>query len=135
MGAWNAVLVGILCVGTILLLQWAVARHWGLPFRQPTIYYSKLHKFLHLGLNAASLLTFLSVSFAIANGDIDSDFRLFLLPVILIWLTEPLKVFMEWKYAENRILYKANLVNLVGGTALMVVMIFVFVKFLDIPFL
>ena len=135
MGAWNVLLVGILCVGTILFLQWAVARHWGLPFRQPAIYYSKLQKVLHLGLNAASLLTFLSVSFAIANGDIDSDFRLFLLPVILIWLTEPLKVFMEWKYAENRTLYKANLVNLVGGTAIMVLMIFVFVKFLDIPFL
>lgn len=132
---WYTALIGIGFIGIIVIMQWAVNRYWNLPFRQPTVYYTKLHKFLHFGLTGAFLLSHVSISFAVANGEIGSDFRLFIVPFLLIGLTEPLKIYMEWKYAENRILYKANLVTLLVGTALAVLMIFVYIQFLEVPFL
>ncbi|WP_165767514.1 DUF4181 domain-containing protein [Tetzosporium hominis] len=132
---WYPFLMGFLAIGAIFLLQWGVYRYFQVPMRQSNKYYTKSHRYLHYGLLAAFVIGSISINFAIANQDTEPALGLFLFPPVFIGIDELLKIGMQWKYAEHRGLYKANLIHLLGAVGILALMILVFINYFEVPFL
>lgn len=115
--------------------QWGVYRYFQVPMKQPAVYYTKLQRYLHYGLLASFVVMATSMNFAIANQDTEPTLSTFLLAPALLGIDELLKIYMQWKYAENRALYKASLIHLIGAVGILAVMILVYRNYLEVPFL
>jgi len=115
----NFALVVALTLLALYLVHVTVKRYFEVPKKEAGFYYTTTHKYLHYALHTIIVLTPPIASYySIGQGPTIPVLAL-MVSALAAFTLGAIRIFMEWKHDENRILYKASLVQGLGSIAIL----------------
>lgn len=115
----NFILAVVLTLFALYLIRVTVKRYFELPKREAGVYYTPTHKYLHYTLNTIIVLVPPIASYYAVGQGPTIPVLAFMVSALAAFTLGAIRIFMEWKHDENRILYKASLVEGVGSLAVL----------------